>query len=100
MTTVWAALIPAFQNKITAGVFKITQLTVQHHWKAFVENLGFWVQDQDISLAKRWSRPDVLPEQQYKWEWHDTSKDLEQKHSENSATQGGSWWELGFSSTT
>lgn len=37
MATVWAAWIPAFKNKITPGVFKITQLTVQQHWSHFWE---------------------------------------------------------------
>lgn len=30
---------PAFKNKITAGVFKITQMTVQHNWKPRILSL-------------------------------------------------------------
>lgn len=43
MATEWAAWIPAWKNKITSGVFKITQLTVQHHWNPFLGNPGFGV---------------------------------------------------------
>lgn len=99
MATEWAAWIAACKNKITALGFQnntadcpVSLETISGKPRIWGLASGHFF-SQKMVKARRLTRTAIL-------EWHDSSKDLQQKDFENSAIQGGSWWELGFSSTT